>query len=242
MEALEKAKQANMAKSEFLSHMSHDIRTPINGIMGMLAIMEKSSDDVEKQRECREKIRISTKHLLSLINDVLEVSRLESGNQSAVEEPFDLNEVLENCITILMPKAEGAGVRLEMDKTGLQHSRLIGNSLHLREILMNIIDNAIKYNRENGSVFVRVKERFFTEGKAEFQFAIEDTGIGIGEDFRTYIFEPFTQEKQDARTTYNGTGLGMSIVKKLADKWVVLSKWIVRLEGEVYFCYTAYFG
>ncbi len=218
MEALEKAKQANMAKSEFLSHMSHDIRTPINGIMGMLAIMEKSSDDVEKQRECREKIRISTKHLLSLINDVLEVSRLESGNQSAVEEPFDLNEVLENCITILMPKAEGAGVRLEMDKTGLQHSRLIGNSLHLREILMNIIDNAIKYNRENGSVFVRVKERFFTEGKAEFQFAIEDTGIGIGEDFRTYIFEPFTQEKQDARTTYNGTGLGMSIVKKLAEQ------------------------
>lgn len=217
MAALEKAKQANIAKSEFLSHMSHDIRTPINGIMGMLAIMEKSPNDFEKQKECREKIRISTKHLLSLINDVLEVSRLESGNQPVVEEPFDLNELLENCITILTPKAEEAGVCLEMEKF-LQHSGLIGNSLHLREILMNIIDNAIKYNRENGKVFVRVKEISFKGETAEFQFIIEDTGIGIGEDFRKRIFEPFTQENQDARTTYKGTGLGMSIVKKLVEQ------------------------
>lgn len=218
MELLEKVRRANSAKSEFLSHMSHDLRTPINGIMGMLTIMEKSGDDLEQQRECRKKIRVSTEHLLSLVNDVLQVSKLERGRSAVVEEPFDLYQVLDDCITILSPQAEEAEIQLALKKVDLQHSRLIGNPLHLKQILMNVIDNAIKYNRPHGSVHVQVKENAFHNGNAGYRFVIEDTGIGIGEEFKKHIFEPFAQEHQGARTNYNGVGLGMSIVKKLIDQ------------------------
>ena len=218
MELLERVRQANSAKSEFLSHMSHDLRTPINGILGMLAILEKSQDDPKLQQECRKKIRVSTEHLLSLVNDVLQVSKLESGRPAAVEEPFDLHDTLEDCITILSPQAEERGICLELETSGLRHNRVIGNPLHMKQILMNVIDNALKYNRPHGSVFVRAKETAFRDGWANCQFVIEDTGIGIGEDFKEHIFEPFMQEHQDARTNYSGVGLGMSIVKKLVEE------------------------
>ena len=218
MELLERVRQANSAKSEFLSHMSHDLRTPINGILGMLAILEKSQDDPERQRDCQKKIRVSAEHLLSLVNDVLQVSRLESGRPAAVEEPFDLCTVLEECITILSPLAEERDVLIELETSGLRHRRVIGNPLYLKQILMSVIDNALKYNRPHGSVFVRVEETAFRQGTASCRFVIEDTGIGIGEEFKEHIFEPFTQEHQDARTNYNGVGLGMSIVKKLVDQ------------------------
>ena len=218
MELLERVKRANSAKSEFLSHMSHDLRTPINGILGMLAILEKSQDDPDRQKECRRKLRVSAEHLLSLVNDVLQISKLESGRAAAVEEPFDLCAVLDDCVTVLSPLAEERAVRLELETSGLRHSRVIGNPLHLKQILMSVIDNALKYNRPNGSVFVRAEETAFREGTASCRFVIEDTGIGIGEDFKQHIFEPFTQEHQDARTDYNGAGLGMSIVKKLVDQ------------------------
>ncbi len=218
MELLERVRQANSAKSEFLSHMSHDLRTPINGILGMLAILEKSEGDLERQRDCRRKIRVSVEHLLSLLNDVLQVSRLESGRPAAVEEPFDLRAVLEDCVTILSPLAEERAVQMELDTSGLGHSRVIGNPLHVKQILMSVIDNALKYNRPHGSVFVRAEETAFQEGTARCRFVVEDTGIGIGEEFKEHIFEPFTQEHQDARTNYNGVGLGMSIVKKLVDQ------------------------
>lgn len=218
MDLLERVRQANSAKSEFLSHMSHDLRTPINGILGMLAIMERSQEGPERQRECREKIRVSTEHLLSLVNDVLEFSKLESGRPAVVVEPFDIHEILENCITILSIQAEEAGIRLVLKEAELQHSRLLGNPQHLKQILMSIIDNAIKYNRLNGSVFVQVKEIACRGVTASYRFVIEDTGIGIGEEFKKHIFEPFTQEHQGARTNYNGAGLGLSIVKKLVDQ------------------------
>ena len=218
MELLERVRQANSAKSEFLSHMSHDLRTPINGILGMLAILEKSEGDLERQRDCRRKIRVSVEHLLSLVNDVLQVSRLESGRPAAVEEPFDLRAVLEDCVTILSPLAEERAVQMELDTSGLGHGRVIGNPLHVKQILMSVIDNALKYNRPHGSVFVRAEETAFQEGTARCRFVVEDTGIGIGEEFKKHIFEPFTQEHQDARTNYNGVGLGMSIVKKLVDQ------------------------
>lgn len=219
MELLERVRWANSAKSEFLSHMSHDLRTPINGILGMLAIMERSQDDPERQRECRRKIRVSTEHLLSLVNNVLQVSKLESGRPAAAEEePFDLLEILDDCAAILSIQAEEGGIRLVLEKDGLQHGRLVGNPLHLKKILMNVIDNALKYNRPHGSVFVRAKELDCRDGVADFEFVVEDTGIGIGEEFKEHIFEPFTQEHQNARTHYNGVGLGMSIVKKLADE------------------------
>ena len=218
MELLERVRWANSAKSEFLSHMSHDLRTPINGILGMLAIMERSQDDPERQRECRKKIRVSTEHLLSLVNNVLQVSKLESGRPAAAEEPFDLLEILDDCAAMLSIQAEEEGIRLVLEKDGLQHGRLVGNPLHLKKILMNVMDNALKYNRPHGSVFVRVEELNCRDGIADFGFVVEDTGIGIGEEFKEHIFEPFTQEHQNARTHYNGVGLGMSIVKKLVDE------------------------
>ncbi len=218
MELLEKVRWANSAKSEFLSHMSHDLRTPINGILGMLEIMEKIQDDPEQQKACRKKIRVSTQHLLSLVNDVLQVSKLETGRLVEVEEPFDIHEILEDCITIMSVQAQEREICLELKESDLQHGRLIGNPLHLRKILMNVIDNAIKYNRPHGSVFVQAKEISCQNGTANFLFVIEDTGIGIGEEFKNHIFEPFTQEQQDARTHYNGVGLGMSIMKKLTDQ------------------------
>ncbi|MDE6880816.1 MAG: response regulator [Oscillospiraceae bacterium] len=218
MELLERVRQANSAKSEFLSHMSHDLRTPINGILGMLAILEKSQDDPYRQGECRKKIRVSTEHLLSLVNDVLQVSKLESGRPAAVEEPFDLCGILEDCAAILSPLAEERGIRLELEASGLRHRRAVGNPLHLKQILMNVMDNAIRYNRPRGSVVVRAEETAFQDGAANCRFVIQDTGIGIGEDFKAHIFEPFAQEHQGARTDYNGVGLGMSIVKKLVDQ------------------------
>ena len=218
MELLEKVRRANSAKSEFLSHMSHDLRTPINAIMGMLAIQEKCPEDLERQRECREKIRVSAEHLLSLVNDVLQVSKLDSGRPAAPAEPFDLHDVLKSCVDVLSAQAEEAGVRLVLEEVELRHSKLIGDPLYLKQILMNVIDNAIRYNRPGGSVFIQVKETAFRNGTATCRFAIEDTGIGIGEDFKKHIFEPFTQEHQGARTHYSGVGLGLSIVKKLVDQ------------------------
>ena len=218
MELLEKVRRANSAKSEFLSHMSHDLRTPINGILGMLAIIEKSQDDPERQRECRKKIRVSTEHLLSLVNDVLQISKMESGIHVEAEESFEIREVLDNSIMLLSERAEERGIRLTLKEADIEHGRVIGNPLHLQQILMNIIDNAIKYNHPQGSVFVTAKETAGKGGKAEYEFVVEDTGIGIGEDFKKHIFEPFTQEHKSARTHYNGVGLGMSIVKQLVDQ------------------------
>lgn len=218
MKLLERVRQANSAKSEFLSHMSHDLRTPINGILGMLSILEKCQDDPERQRDCRRKIRVSAEHLLSLVNDVLQISKLESGRPATAKEPFDLKDILTDCITILSAQAEENGIRLELEAPSLPHSKVIGNPLHLKQILMNVIDNAIQYNRPHGSVFVTAEETAFRDGTVSFRFVIRDTGIGIGEDFKAHIFEPFTQEHQDARTNYSGVGLGMSIVKNLVEQ------------------------
>ena len=229
MELLEKVRRANSTKSEFLSRMSHDLRTPINGILGMLAIMEKCPDDPERQKECRRKIRVSTEHLLSLVNDVLQVSKLESGRPAEVEEPFDLREALADCITVLSYQAEEREIFLELEDSGLRHSRLIGNPLHLKQILMNVIDNALKYNRTHGSVFVRAEEISCLDGIANYRFTVRDTGIGIGEEFQKHIFEPFTQEHPDAGTNYSGVGLGMSIVKKLTDQM----KGTVRVDSRI---------
>lgn len=218
MELLEKVRQANSAKSEFLSHMSHDLRTPIHGILGMLAMMEKSETDLETQRTCREKIRLSTEHLLSLVNSVLEISRLDSGRPEVVEDPFDLLDILNACIVLIGPKAEHVGIRLTLEKAEFTHRKLLGNPLQVKQVLMNILDNAVKYNRPHGSVSVRAEELSCKDGRGEFQFVIQDTGIGIGEEFQSHIFEPFAQEHPNARTDYCGAGVGLSIAKKLTDQ------------------------
>lgn len=218
MEALLEAKRANMAKTEFLSHMSHDIRTPINGILGMLAISEKNPEDAARQKECREKIRTSAEHLLSLINDVLDISKLESGAFVFAKEQFYLLDVLDSCAGILIPQAEEHGIELAERRIGLTHTALNGSPLHIRQVLINIVSNAIKYNRPDGRVLVRTEEVQNEEDCVTYRFTIEDNGIGMSEEFQNHLFEPFTQERNDARTSYRGTGLGMAITKNLVEQ------------------------
>ena len=162
---------------------------------------------------------MSTEHLLSLVNDVLQISKMDSGRPAEeTEESFAVRDILENSISLLTERAEERGIRLILEEADLQHGRVIGNPLHLQQILMNIIDNALKYNRPQGFVYVKVKEKVCRGDTADYQFVVEDTGIGIGEEFKEHIFEPFTQEHKSARTHYNGVGLGMSIVKQLVDQ------------------------
>lgn len=219
MDALVEAKTANRAKNEFLSHMSHDIRTPINGILGMLNIAEKNALDLELQKACRKKIRASAEHLFSLISDVLAISKLESGAFHFTQEPFDLLELLDNCINILEPQARAQRISMKSDFSKLSHTKLIGSPLHLRQILNNIIGNAIKYNQQNGTVFFSVQTLSEQDGTAELEFIVADTGRGMHSEFvQQRLFEPFAQEDNNVRTNFNGVGLGLSITKKLVDQ------------------------
>lgn len=217
-EALLEARKASQVKTEFLSHMSHDIRTPINGILGILTIADKEIDNVDRQLDCHQKIRKSAEHLLSLVNDVLDISRLESGVQNLTEETFELAEVLDSCMSILRPQAELDGLLWKETRGELVHHVLRGNALHLRQILINIIGNAVKYNKKNGSICVDTRELREEDGKIWIRFEVSDTGIGMSEEYQEHIFEAFTQENSGARTAYAGSGLGMAITKKLVDQ------------------------
>lgn len=219
--AMQEAEKANQAKTEFLSHMSHDIRTPINGIMGMLNIAEDNPKDLERQAECRKKIKTSAEHLLSLINDVLDISKLESGNVEIVMETFCLHDLLNNCAVIVGGQASERNVKLVTDfeeSEQIQHKYFVGSPLHLKQILINIAGNAVKYNKPTGSVFFKCYEISAENGIAQICFEISDTGIGMSKEYLQHIFEPFTQEEGGARTNYQGTGLGMTITKNLVDK------------------------
>ncbi len=219
--AIREAEKANLAKTEFLSHMSHDIRTPINGIMGMLSIAEKYPDDLEKQQDCRQKIKTSAEHLLSLINDVLDINKLESGNVEIRKETFSLPRLFANCATILGGQAATKKIQLTtaFEEEQFSHTDFIGSPLHIKQVLINIAGNAIKYNRPAGSVHMSCKELSAENGVAQICFVVSDTGIGMSREYLEHIFEPFTQESDgmSARTTYQGTGLGMTITKKLID-------------------------
>lgn len=220
-EAIKEAERANQAKTEFLSHMSHDIRTPINGIMGMLNIAEKNPGNLETQADCRGKIKMSAKHLLSLINDVLDISKLESGNVELSSETFSLRELLQNCSVIVGGQAAERNVTLITDfgdTEQLPHEYFVGSPLHIKQILINIAGNAVKYNKPMGSVDFKCYEVSAEDGIARICFEISDTGIGMGTEYIKHIFEPFTQEEGGSRTNYQGTGLGMTITKKLIDK------------------------
>lgn len=219
--AIKEAKRANQAKTEFLSHMSHDIRTPINGIMGMLNIAEKNPENLERQADCREKIKTSAGHLLSLINDVLDISKLENGNVEFVQETFNLRELLYNCSVIVGGQAAERNVELitDFEQAGLlQHEYFVGSPLHIKQILINIAGNAVKYNKPGGTVRFECHETAQEQGTAQICFEISDTGIGMGKEYLKHIFEPFTQEEGGARTNYQGSGLGMTITKSLVDK------------------------
>lgn len=211
------AQAANVAKSEFLSNMSHDIRTPINGIMGMTDIALRHFEDKERVRECLNKISGSSEHLLSLINDVLDMSRIESGKIVIAENSIDLIRVVDNCVSILDGQIRKKKVKLRKEYTNIIHRLVIGDQLHISQILVNILGNAVKFTPKDGTVDVRVKEIGSDGETATFRLEIEDNGIGMREEFLPKIFEPFAQEDRDSRTEYRGTGLGMAITKKFVD-------------------------
>jgi len=219
-EAISREEQANAAKSDFLSRMTHDIRTPLNGIIGLLKIDEKHMTDTALVNENRKKMEVAANHLLSLINDVLQMSKLEDGDIELANEVVDLNQLAVDVITIVEQRAADAGVTLEYDRTSenMFYPYVYGSPLHLRQIFLNIYGNCIKYNKVGGYVRTDFSCVYKTSDKVLYEWTISDNGVGMNEEFLKHIFEPFAQEKSDARSIYQGTGLGMAIVKRLIDK------------------------
>ncbi|WP_288693005.1 ATP-binding protein [uncultured Gemmiger sp.] len=216
--ALRKAEEASVAKTEFLSNMSHDIRTPINGIMGMLDIAEDNFDNKARVRDCMTKMRGAASHLLSLINDVLDMTKIESGNMQMLDTPFDLRALLESCCSIVEGQIADRHMTFTKQIGPFWHPYLIGSELHIRQVLINILSNSVKYTPDGGEINFRAKETLFEEGLVHLRMEIKDNGIGMSEEFLQHIFEPFTQEQRSSRTHYKGTGLGMAITKKLVDQ------------------------
>ena len=217
LETAEEARRANMAKTDFLRRMSHDIRTPINGIQGMITIAENFPEDMEKQKECRDKVKEASGFLLDLVNSILDMNKLESGAVVLERQPFDLLEVLKECNNILEMNGEMQGIRIYTNHERLQHTHLVGSVLHLKQILQNIAGNAIKYNHEGGAVCLSTEEISHDCNKIMYKFTCSDTGRGMSREFMAHAFEPFSQENSDARTSYMGTGLGLSIAKQLVE-------------------------
>ena len=213
------AEAAVRAKSEFLSHMSHDIRTPINGMMGMLDIAQAHLNNPEKMDLCLSKMRGAADQLLSLINDVLDMSKIETGSIQLVEEPFDMIRLLNGTLAVQEIIASEKSLTIEQDIEGaIEHPCVCGSPNYVRSILVNIISNAIKYTNPGGDIFVSARELSCDGEYVKFEFIVSDTGIGMSEEFAENIFEPFTQEHAENRSSYQGTGLGMSIVKNLINK------------------------
>ena len=213
------AEAAVRAKSEFLSHMSHDIRTPINGMMGMLDIAQAHLNNPEKMDLCLSKMRGAADQLLSLINDVLDMSKIETGSIQLVEEPFDMIRLLNGTLAVQEIIASEKSLTIEQDIVGaIEHPCVCGSPNYVRSILVNIISNAIKYTNPGGDIFVSARELSCDGEYVKFEFIVSDTGIGMSEEFAEHIFEPFTQEHAENRSSYQGTGLGMSIVKNLINK------------------------
>ena len=214
-----KAEAANEAKTEFLQRMSHDIRTPINGICGMINVADYYADNMEKQTECRAKIKEASHLLLELINEVLDMSKLESDEVVLEDIPFNLNSIFEEILGVIEHMAAEQNIRIIWEEKEVTHWNLIGSPVHVKRILMNILSNAVKYNKENGYVYISCREIPSKQtAMTTLEFVCRDTGIGMAEAFQKRIFEPFAQEHAGSRTKFAGTGLGMPITKKLVEK------------------------
>lgn len=213
----EEANRANQAKSEFLSNMSHDIRTPMNVIIGMTKILKENVDDPERLNAAIEKIEVASKHMLTLINDVLDMRKVESGKLELLREPFNIIELLKEIESIEEDSMHQRNIQFESHYEDIQHKALFGSTLQLKQILMNIVSNAIKYNKEGGKLSISCQEIASTSEKAVFRFIFEDTGIGMKEEFIEHIFDAFSQEDNGSRSHFKGTGLGMAIVKKMVE-------------------------
>ena len=219
-EAAVQAERANAAKSNFLSRMSHDIRTPLNGIIGLLEVDAAHPENREQVDSNRKKMRVSADYLMSLLNDVLQMSKLESGEITLAHEPVDMTRMAEEVLTIVGQRAAESGVTLAFDEHSDQATDIwvYGSPLHLRQIFLNIYTNCIKYNKVGGSITTLFQMVEKDEKTVTYRWTISDTGIGMSEAFLEHIFDPFTQENTDARSVYQGTGLGMAIVKGLVER------------------------
>ena len=216
----EEAEKANQAKTDFLRRMSHDIRTPINGILGMFEVADRHKGDVAVLRECRAKTLGAMEYLLSLVNNVLDIGKLESGELELEHKPFNLVELLSQQLSVVSIQAAESGVSFYGGKefSVIKHRYLLGSPVHLNRVLMNLANNAIKYNRRGGSVTLYCTELFSDETSVLYQFVCSDTGLGMSEEFQKHAFDPFTQEGKQSLSTYNGSGLGLSIVKKIVEQ------------------------
>lgn len=206
--------EAMKVKTDFLNRMSHDIRTPLNGILGLIEIDSRHPQEYELLKMNRTKAKVAANYLLSLLNDMLQLSKLESQEIKIVCEPLNIEKLFDEVFLIAKMKAENCGITLQCQKDDIQHPYLMGSSLYMKQILLNVLDNSIKYNKKNGSIAFSIKECEMNDGKAMIQFDIQDTGIGMSEEFIQHIFEPFVQEHEN-RTSYQGSGLGMAIVLQM---------------------------
>ena len=213
----EEAERANAVKTDFLKRMSHDIRTPINGIRGLVNVGKNHIHDVDKIDECLDEIMRSSDMLVDLVNNVLNMSKLESGGIQLTEEAFDLQEMLDDVKRFVNVQAEQKQISLQIDAAEVEHYHLIGSPLHIRQIFQNIIENAVKFNMDSGSVNVVCRELASDKNTVELEMVCADTGIGMSEEFQKHVFEAFVQEDTSARTTYSGIGLGLAITKKLVN-------------------------
>ena len=217
--AAKKAEAANEAKTEFLQRMSHDIRTPINGICGMVHMADYYADDMEKQTEYRTKVKEASNLLLELVNEILDMSKLESGEIVLEEIPFNLSSISREVLAVIEQMAAEQNIRIVWEKKEITHRDFIGSPGYVKRVMMNILSNAVKYNRENGHIYISCIE--IPSGQPEtttMEFVCRDTGIGMTEEFQKHIFEPFAQEHTGSRTKFAGTGLGMPIAKNLVEK------------------------
>ena len=217
--AAKKAEAANEAKTEFLQRMSHDIRTPINGICGLVNMAEHYADNMEKQTEYRTKVKEASNLLLELVNDVLDMSKLESGEIVLEEIPFNLSKISREVFVVIEQMAAEQNIQIKWEKKEITHRDLIGSPGYVKRVMMNILSNAMKYNRENGHIYISCIEIPSEQPETTtMEFVCRDTGIGMTEEFQKHIFEPFAQEHSGSRTKFAGTGLGMPIAKKLIEK------------------------
>ena len=217
--AAKKAEAANEAKTEFLQRMSHDIRTPINGIRGMVNMADHYADDMEKQTEYRTKVKEASDLLLELVNDVLDMSKLESGEVVLEESPFNLSSIFREVFGVIEQMAAEQNIRIRWENKEITHRNLIGSPGYVKRVMMNILSNAVKYNKENGQIYISCMEISSEQPEmTTMEFVCRDTGIGMTDEFQKHIFEPFAQEHTGSRTKFAGTGLGMPITKKLVEK------------------------
>ena len=217
--AAKKAEAANEAKTEFLQRMSHDIRTPINGIRGLVNMADHYAEDMEKQTEFRTKVKEASNLLLELINDVLDMSKLESGEIVLEEIPFNLSSISREVFVVIEQMAAEQNIRIAWEKKEITHHDFIGSPGYVKRVMMNILSNAVKYNRENGQIYISCVEIPSEQPEmTTMEFVCRDTGIGMAEEFQKHIFEPFAQEHTGSRGKFAGTGLGMAISRKLVEE------------------------